>query len=326
MIVPQYWAEARLQHRAQRRQITVRRSGWSDESQAAAQVHAETRAREALDRLISGERLPRFEHREAYNGADGVPIREEIVERHGEDVVTRNSYGALCLNTPDVLFADIDFVDNGPSLSLRRWVYRPLILLAVLSGLLRESWRDGVVATLAAMVLAWWISRLIHRWQWRQHGGPEGRALARIDHFLSSRHDWRLRRYRTPAGLRLLAVHRTFEPNEPDVTTCFEALGADPVFALMCQRQHCFRARVSPKPWRIGIAAHLRPRPGVWPIADERLPLRRRWVAEYEQVARGYAACRFEGEHGTGQVDPRADEVRRLHDALCQAERELPIA
>jgi hypothetical protein len=38
-----------------------------------------------------------------YNGAAGVPIREEIVGRHGETVITRNSYGARCLNMPNVL-------------------------------------------------------------------------------------------------------------------------------------------------------------------------------------------------------------------------------
>jgi len=36
-----------------------------------------------------------------------VPIREEIVSRHGDTIITRNSYGARCLNTPNALFADI---------------------------------------------------------------------------------------------------------------------------------------------------------------------------------------------------------------------------
>ena len=38
------------------------------------------------------------------------------------------------------------------------------------------------------------------------------------------------------------------------------AIGADPIYVQMCLRQHCFRARVSSKPWRIGIGQHLRPR------------------------------------------------------------------
>src|SRR5688500_8191871 len=102
MIVPQYWAEGRVQHRAKGRQVTMRRFGWADTSQADAQAHADTRAQEALDRFLSGESLERREPKIPYNGADGVPIREEIVSRHGEAIITRNSYGARCLNTPNV--------------------------------------------------------------------------------------------------------------------------------------------------------------------------------------------------------------------------------
>ena len=51
------------------------RFGWSDESQSAAQSHADLRAREAFDRVQRGESLPRFEYKRAYNGADVDRIR-----------------------------------------------------------------------------------------------------------------------------------------------------------------------------------------------------------------------------------------------------------
>lgn len=102
MIVPAFWAEARAQRREQNRQVTVRRFGWSDESLTAAQAHAETRAAEALLRIWSGDKkLLRREPKIAYNGAHGVPIREEIIARQGDAIVTRNGYGAHCLNTPN---------------------------------------------------------------------------------------------------------------------------------------------------------------------------------------------------------------------------------
>src|SRR5437870_1051333 len=99
MIVPEHWAEARLQVRHKGRSITVKRFGWSDESLVSAQAHADERARTALDAIVSGQELPRREMRSNY-GIHGIPIREQIVERHGDVIVTRNSYGALCLNTP----------------------------------------------------------------------------------------------------------------------------------------------------------------------------------------------------------------------------------
>src|SRR4051812_33231021 len=107
MIIPRYWAEARLEHREADRQITVRRFGWSDVSQADAQLQAENRAAPALERLKWGEKQNKRELKRVYNGSEGVPIREEVLPRHGETVVTRNSYGARCLNTPNVLFVDV---------------------------------------------------------------------------------------------------------------------------------------------------------------------------------------------------------------------------
>ncbi len=75
MIVPQFWAEGRIQERTAGKQLTVRRYGWSDESPLAAQAHADQRTREAFERIAQGEKLERREPKRAYNGADGVPIR-----------------------------------------------------------------------------------------------------------------------------------------------------------------------------------------------------------------------------------------------------------
>ena len=113
MIVPEFWAEGRVQHREPGKQVTVRRFGWSDQSISEAQNMADARARESLQRILTGAPAQRREPKVPYNGAEGVPIREEIVSRHGDEVITRNSYGARCLNTPKVLFVDVDFTTGG---------------------------------------------------------------------------------------------------------------------------------------------------------------------------------------------------------------------
>ena len=87
----------------------------------------------------------------------------------------------------------------------------------------------------------------------------------------------------------------------------------------MCLNQRCFRARLSAKPWRIGITTHLRPRPGVWPVDAARLPLRQAWVDHYERQAAAYAACRFVDTLGSGMVDLRVQPVVELHDRECRA-------
>jgi len=73
------------------RQITARRFGWSDSSQKDAQRRAEERVQEAFEKLARGEKLTHRENKVRNNGADGVPIREEIVDRLDDIVVTRNS-------------------------------------------------------------------------------------------------------------------------------------------------------------------------------------------------------------------------------------------
>lgn len=325
MIIPQYWAEGRAQSRSQGRQVTVLRFGWSQTSQEEAQANAEQRAREALQRLLAGEKLARREPKVPYNGAEGVPIREEVVERHGEVVITRNAYGARCLNTPNVLFADIDFVHETP-VRLIFATMAGLVALALLVGWRSDSNWLLVVLVLCALFGANSVAGWLYRLRLRFDGGAERLARKRVVRFLASHPEWGLRLYRTPAGLRVLATHRTFAPDDPEVARCFAAFGADPHYVRMCLRQQCFRARVSAKPWRIGIAQHLRPRPGVWPVAAERLAERGRWVAHYETVAGGYAACSFIEALGSQQVAPAVVEVQRLHDALCGAAEGRPIA
>jgi hypothetical protein len=329
MIVPDFWAEARAHHPRKGRKsspVTVRRFGWSTTSQADAEAMARQRADEALAKIVSGQTtLARHEPKVPYHGAEGVPIREEVLARHGSDVITRNSYGAHCLNTPDVLFADIDY-ETGPRVRL---VLAAMTCLLV-SGVLLAAWfRSGaiLIGTIFALIfvgyaLAWGWWRL----GMRLRGGPVRVAGRRVQAFLKSHRDWHLRLYRTPMGLRVVAMHRTFRPEEPAVKSFFEALRVDPLYAKMCRNQHCFRARLTAKPWRIGLAGHMRPRPGTWPVNPERLADRVAWIRDYEPAAAKYAACEFLEAVGARTTDRRAAEVVKLHDAESQALTRKPIA
>ena len=325
MIVPQFWAEGRVQHREHNRQVTVRRFGWSDESQAAAQSHADARAREALAKVLAGEPRPRREQKVPYNGAEGAPIREEIVSRHRASVVTRNSYGAKCLNTPNVFFADIDFAAR---FSLRGCVMTVAILLAgaALMFAIAATRQTAILSALAVLIVGYFVLKYVRRVSRSVKGGEEQIALARVRRFIERNPAWHVRLYRTPAGLRVLAMHKTFEPDGPEVAEAFQELAVDPIYARMCCRQHCFRARGSPKPWRIGISDHLRPRPGVWPVAPERLPMRNAWLKNYDATSIDYASCALIDSLGSGTVHPETRFVQELHDELCQACRPLPLA
>jgi hypothetical protein len=328
MLIPTYWAEARLQHRDRRRTVTLRRFGWSEIGEAEAQAHAETRVREAMARVLAGETLPRRERRVAYNGAEGVPIREELVDRHGDSAITRTGYGALCLNTPDVLFADIDFAVHGrPRHVLAAMV---VVFVAVAVALIAvfhvQAMVSLIVAFFASLLLGVPLPGVLRRVVVALRGGPEQVALRRVRRFVAAHPDWRLRVYRTPAGLRLLALHRRFDPREDAVRACFDALGVDPLYARMCLNQNCFRARLTPKPWRMGLPRLRAPYSAAWRPEHASLPARRAWIERYDREAQGYAACRYLETLGGGPSDPGAESVQALHDLLSQAERELPLA
>jgi hypothetical protein len=239
-------------------------------------------------------------------------------------VITRNVYGARCINVPDVLFADVDFARPGPTLpAVLRIV---AILVAAAIGGYAFGWAGALLGAIAAGVVASLWIKLAGAAPGGKDTAAEADARARIDRFVAAHPEWNLALYRTPAGFRLLALHRLFDPDETAVRECFTALGVDRIYARMCANQHCFRARLSAKPWRIGMTGHLKPRPGIWPIRAEELPRRIEWVDEYERRAAGYAACRFVGNLGQGRIDPEADRIRALHDGMSRAHEDLPLA
>lgn len=326
MQIPQHWAEGRAQRREAGRQLTVRRWGWSDDSPAAAQAHADQRAAEALERLwLAPGSEARREPRAAYNGAEGQPIREELLLRQGDEVVTRNAYGAECLNSPSLFIADIDHGDarlGGAAWALS--LLAALLAYAAARGAGLGAWSWGL-AIATALLLPTPLERL-----WHRLGGPQRRqrhAEQRVARFAAQHPDWRLRLYQTPAGLRLLAVHAPMDPTSSAVAAAFAALGSDPVYVRMCQRQRCFRARLTGKPWRMGLADR-RPAPRVtWPPTPQQQARRAPWQARYDARSAGFAACRFVREVGHAAVDPRLAAAVELHDQRSRALRtDLPLA
>jgi hypothetical protein len=121
--------------------------------------------------------------------------------------------------------------------------------------------------------------------------------------------------------MRILATHAAMNPLAPETTAFFEAIKADPIYVRMCKNQRCFRARLTAKPWRIGLETHLKPQPGVWPIDASRMPARLQWVAEYERRAAYFAACHFVESIGSGKVDFELRRIIDFHDAECHATR-----
>lgn len=323
MQIPRYWAEASApaQNRYRHR-VTVRRFGWSDDSAAAAQAHADQRLQEALAHMRQPDAPRARENRpRGYNGADGLPICEEVLDTRGSAVLTRNSYGAQCINTPDVLFADVDVGPSSANPARGKLLGAWVVMAALLAWALSRSPEVTLICALLCGLLALWLMRRSSPARRRQ------RALERIRRFARQHPDWGLRVYETPAGFRVLVTHRTFAPSAPEVQALFDALEVDPLYRRMSLAQQCFRARVSAKPWRMGISTSMAPNARIkWPVPPGRAAARATWVATYEQAAQQYAACRLVESLGTPAVALNVRPVLDWHDELSRARSSLPLA
>ena len=137
-------------------------------------------------------------------------------------------------------------------------------------------------------------------------------ALGRIRSVVEQSPDLAFRVYRTCAGLRLLATDGLHEPDADGTAALMQRLGADGQYQQLCRVQKCFRARVSPKPWRAGID-----RPPVrYPEADTKV-LYDRWIAHYESACAAYATCRHVIDVGSRRHVTEIEMVRDIHDDFC---------
>ena len=281
-----YWSPARGEaSNREGRTFALLRWGGSDANPADAVAVAQRLVQETADRIARSDGDP-----DAYPyGQGGQPLREEVLQRQDDDqgrpllALTRNRYGAIVLNSACAMFVD---VDDPPA-------------AAGGGGLLGRMFGKRPPAAPAAE--------------------PPGLAAARA--WTQAHPVWGWRAYRTKAGLRLLAVHDVFDPTDPATDAVMQALGADPLYRRLCRDQACFRARLTPKPWRID----LHEQPPAFPYGDQ-AARQERWARTYQEKRKGYATCRFVGAFGSDQVHPAVAPVIALHDQIADAHRDAPLA
>lgn len=327
MLIPRYWAEAMGQTRPidHPRPLQFRRWGWSSVSQVEAEDHANKRLQSAIEAAKQTKRrdLRVREPRVHYGGADGLPIREEILSEQPHYTLTRNSYGATCLNTPAVLFADIDLDYQSSGIVARFWLVGiTLLTICYLSGFwnLLLTW-VGIAFLVLGVIFA-----AFKKWAApKDQLALEQAKLATIEKWAERYHRALFRVYRTPRGFRVLAMHDLFDPSSETTKAILESLGSDPIYIKMCRLQRCFRARLTPKPWRLGIAPM--PHKGaVWPLPQEKVEKRNAWQVTYQLESQGFAACQFLFQRGNGNAHPIAQVLCHAHDHASGALEVLPMA
>jgi len=284
MKIPKYWAKGQpLSSQAGRGRFLFSCWGWSDSSLQDAANNAARRTSGLAAKAEAGARLDHYLY------GEHLPLREEIVQSvpgANDDelaVVTRNGYGALVLNTARAMFIDIDFPAGSP----------------------RKS-AGGIFGSLFGK---------------KPKDGPEQQSLANIRGWASRRPGVGVRVYRTCAGMRCLITNQVFDPMESQTQAMLKDAGSDPLYIRLCQAQTCFRARLTPKPWRCAIG---RP-PTRYPWSSRENEARfRQWQAEYERTIGNFSVCRLIEQIGSADVHPEVEPIVALHDKFtCQPDREL---
>ena len=301
MNIPRYWARCEAEaDTPQRHPMAVVAWGWSDRNMAEAEQRARQSADNLAARIRSGERLP-----DSYGYGSERPLREEIISEHGTPgrndsaVVTRNAYGALVLNTARVMFIDVD-IPSEPSSTAAG----PGLLDSII-GLFRGRPAAPPPVEAASAPSA-----------------AERAILDKVGNWVARNPDWGFRVYRTAAGVRLLVTHDTFDPKGSEVSEVMKALGSDPLYMRLCRAQECFRARLTPKPWRVGLQAPLFRHPWVGTHAERTA---QRWLADYERACAKAATCRLVTTLGNTRIDSPASSIIRIHDEATRVGHEVSL-
>jgi len=129
--------------------------------------------------------------------------------------------------------------------------------------------------------------------------------------------------YRTKAGLRVIVTSRQFDPTSQQSQGLLEKFGSDRIYMTLCQNQQCFRARLTPKPWRCFVQ---RP-PSLFPRSDEAEQKRfKEWLAEYERQSVQYKVCERVEQLGNERLSPTEQRIVDLHDSYVLESAEKPLA
>lgn len=177
--------------------------------------------------------------------------------------LTRNNYGATVANVEDIMFLDVDVVDQK----------------------------------------------------------NRTKAYGRLKEYLSSTSQT-FRVYETAGGFRAICTSRNFEPDSVESLKIMKDSWTDRKYVSFCKSQKCFRIRLTPKPWRIGVNRL----PEQYPRSQKDQAEFESWLDDYEKRSGMFSVCRFLDTVG----DPDASKPDILsfvefHDEATRCFMDLPL-
>jgi hypothetical protein len=118
--------------------------------------------------------------------------------------------------------------------------------------------------------------------------------------------DLGFRIYETYQGARVIVLGREFDPRDSATKKMMDEFNCDALYTMLCIKQGCYRARLTPKPSRMKLKGYKikYPREG----DDSEF---QRWVSEYENMSRSFSVCKLIEQVGASHY---VTDVVRLHD------------
>lgn len=213
-------------------------------------------------------------------------------------IISRNRYGADILNADTVMFLDWD-AHPAPLRGWRGWLERISVFFTGHHHLEKMQLGQDSRVQQAKAVLETDIRRKVEEL------------------------DLGIRLYETCNGLRGIVTSSHFNPTDSVALDLMTYLGADPLYVKLCRLQNTFRARLTPKHWRIGL--HDRPleRASVTPAETAQMT---HWLEEYQMRSQQYATARLIATLGSSTMDELVRKVVKLHDERCKVSSDLKLA
>lgn len=303
--IPRHWATAReVRTTSEGREFDLTIHGSSDVSPEDARRDAQER----LERLIaSGGPGAAVGSDIEYYPARRLPeeLLEEIHAPNGALIaaITRNRYGAAVLNTDAVLISDIDLpASSRPPARGKR-------------GLLSRLFGGGGADAAAepdpdALGLPGPGER----------GDAHARIVQRIEGFAQAHPELGMRSYRTRNGFRVLLTGAGAEPTGDRAQELMAELHSDRLYMLLSRVHDSYRARLTPKPWRIEVDRfeQLGSRTAQDSVHTD-------WVERYRAASREVAVCRLLTATGPAPTEVE-QQIIDLHDRATRHDSGLALA
>jgi len=275
--------------------------GGSDVSVDDAKAEAEKNLSNLQDRVT------RDDLRNVFYYVSAAPVLEPVIERFGDHnapyaAITRNRYGALVLNAANVFFADVD-LDIGFTVPQETEYNsghpeKAGFFQRLFGGKHKSDDSDTD------------RQNLLDQYE-KKKAVEQKKALGVFAEFHAQFPSLSFRVYETAAGYRVMVTSQTVDVLSEDSEKYLSALASDKLYRQLCKQQQCYRARLSPKPWRLpGIISTV-----FYPDGQHELSSKLTgWLKQYDEASKAFSVCKLAESYGDGTIADEVANVLEIHD------------